>query len=94
MLSDDDRRVLADLESRVHLSDPEFAARMADRCGPARFPALAVLCAALFILVPPVMLLFSWAGLIVVLDLFLVAVAVVLIRRHRHPSRRTPHSGS
>lgn len=84
MLNDDDRRMLADLEQRVHLSDPEFAARMtAPRAAEARFPALTLLVAGLFILVPPTMLLFGWPGLIVIVDLFLGAVAVVLIHRHR-----------
>jgi hypothetical protein len=81
-MNDNDSRTIAELERRIHLSDPEFAARMA--AGPqaeVRFPAVAALCAVLFILVPPVMLLFGWLGLIVTLDLFLAAVAIVLIRR-------------
>jgi hypothetical protein len=81
-MNDNDLRTIAELERRIHLSDPEFAARMtAGAHAEVRFPAIAVLCAVLFILVPPVMLLFGWLGLIVLLDLFLAAVAVVLIRR-------------
>jgi hypothetical protein len=81
-MNDNDGRTIAELEHRIHLSDPEFAARMiAGAHAEVRFPTLAVLCAVLFVLVPPVMLLFGWLGLIVTLDLFLAAVAVVLIRR-------------
>ncbi|MDI6097103.1 DUF3040 domain-containing protein [Actinoplanes sp. NEAU-A12] len=83
MLSDDDRRVLADLEQRVHRSDPDFAARMAGAHAEVRFPALVALGAGLFVLVPPVMLLFGRSGLIVTVYLFLGAVAVVLVRRRR-----------
>ncbi|MEV4278964.1 DUF3040 domain-containing protein [Actinoplanes xinjiangensis] len=83
MLNDEDRRTIAELERRIHLTDPDFAARMTG--GPAAevpFPMVAVLCAALFILVPPAMLLFGWPGLIVVVDLFLLGITVVLVRRH------------
>lgn len=81
MLNDDDRQVIAELEQRVLLSDPEFAARMATGPAEVRFPAVAVLCASLFILVPPVMLLFGWPGLLIVVDLFVAALVVVLLRR-------------
>jgi hypothetical protein len=84
-MNDNDLRTIAELERRIHLSDPEFAARMAAGApAEVRFPAVAALCAVLFILVPPVMLLFGWLGLIVTLDLFLAAIAVVLIRRRLH----------
>lgn len=82
-MNDNDSRTIAALERQIHLSDPEFAARMtAGANADSGFPAVAVLFAVLFFLVPPVMLLFGWLGLIVTLDLFLAAVAVVLIRRH------------
>ncbi|WP_275415953.1 DUF3040 domain-containing protein [Actinoplanes couchii] len=81
-MSDEDRRVIAELEQRILLSDPDFAQRMATGPREVRFPAVSVLCAGLFILVPPVMLLFGWPGLIIVVDLFIAAlVAVVLNRR-------------
>ncbi|WP_433795188.1 DUF3040 domain-containing protein [Actinoplanes sp. CA-252034] len=83
MLNDDDRRTIAELDRRFHMSDPEFAARMAGTPAEVPFPAVAVLCAALFILVPPAMLLFGWAGLVVVVDLFLAGLVVELVRRHR-----------
>jgi hypothetical protein len=84
-MNDNDLRTIAELERRIHLSDPEFAARMAAGAqAEVRFPAVAMLCAVLFVLVPPVMLLFGWLGLIVTLDLFLAAVAFVLIRRRLH----------
>jgi hypothetical protein len=83
MLNDEDRRTIAELEHRIHLSDPAFAARMTGTpAAEAPFPVVAVLCAALFILVPPAMLLFGWPGLIVVVDLFLAGLTVVLVRRH------------
>jgi hypothetical protein len=83
MLNDEDRRTIAELEHRIHLSDPDFAARMTSApAAEVSFPVVAVLCAALFILVPPAMLLFGWPGLIVVVDLFLAGMAVVLVRRH------------
>ena len=82
-MSDDDRRVIAELEQRVILSDPDFAARMAEPPPEVRFPAVAVLCAGLFILVPPVMLLFGWPGLIIVVDLFIAALVAVLLRRRQ-----------
>ncbi|MEU4158231.1 DUF3040 domain-containing protein [Actinoplanes sp. NPDC026670] len=82
MLNDDDRRTIAELERRIHLSDPDFAARMDGTHRDVPFPVVAVLCAALFILVPPAMLLFGWPGLVVVLDLFVAGVVVVLVRRH------------
>jgi hypothetical protein len=82
MLNDDDRRTITELEREIHLSDPDFAARMGGTpCTDVPFPMIAVLCAALFILVPPAILLFGWPGLIVVVDLFLVAVMIVLVRR-------------
>jgi hypothetical protein len=80
MLNDDDRRLLADLEQRVRLGDPEFAARTAAP----RFPTLSVLGAALFVLVPPVFLLFGRPGLLVTVHLFLGAVVAVLVHRHQH----------
>ncbi|HWS31351.1 MAG TPA: DUF3040 domain-containing protein [Actinoplanes sp.] len=83
MLSDDDRRVIADLEQRVILSDPDFAERMATHPAEVRFPAVAVLWAALFILIPPVMLLFSWPGLIIVIDLLIAGLVAVLLRRRQ-----------
>jgi hypothetical protein len=83
MLNDYDQRTIAELERRIHLSDPEFAARMSGLpAGRLPFPVVPMLCAALFILVPPVTLLFGWPGLIVLADLFLAAVAVVLVRRY------------
>ncbi|WIM98701.1 DUF3040 domain-containing protein [Actinoplanes oblitus] len=83
MLNDHERRALAELERSLK-GDSDFAARMAglaDVPAPPPFPAVPVLCALLFILVPLVMLLFGWAGVLIVLDLFAAAVAVVLIRR-------------
>ncbi|MEU8659302.1 DUF3040 domain-containing protein [Actinoplanes philippinensis] len=83
MLNDDDRRAIAELERRIHLSDPEFAARMGGaQAAEVPFPVVAALCAALFILVPPAMLLFGWPGLIVLVDLFLAGLTVALVRRH------------
>ncbi|WP_430783401.1 DUF3040 domain-containing protein [Actinoplanes sp. G11-F43] len=82
-MSDDDRQVIADLEKRILLSDPEFAARMADQPAGVRFPTVSVLCAILFILVPPVMLLFGWPGLIIVVDLFIAALVAVLLHRRQ-----------
>jgi hypothetical protein len=83
MLNDHERRALAELER--HLSgDAEFAARMAgvaDAPPAPAFPAVPVLCALLFILAPVVMLMFGWAGVLIIVDLFAAAVAVVLIRR-------------
>lgn len=83
MLSDDDRRVIADLEKRVILSDPAFAERMITHPTEVRFPTVAVLWATLFILIPPVMLLFSWPGLIIVVDLFIAALVAVLLHRRQ-----------
>lgn len=83
MLSDDDRRVIADLEQRVILSDPDFAARMAVHPTEVRFPAVAALWATLFILIPPAMLLFGWPGLIIVVDLFIAALVAVLLHRRQ-----------
>ncbi|BCJ46206.1 hypothetical protein GCM10010168_51550 [Actinoplanes ianthinogenes] len=83
MLNDYERRALAELERNLN-GDSEFASRMAGLAGvpPApTFPAVPVLCALLFILVPVVMLLFGWPGVLIVLDLFAAAIAVVLIRR-------------
>ena len=88
MLNDDDRRILADLEHRVHLSDPDFATRMAVPPAEGGFPALAAIGAALFVLIPPMMLLFGRPGLLVTVELLLGAAAVVLIRRYRR--RREP----
>ncbi|MEV0901357.1 DUF3040 domain-containing protein [Actinoplanes sp. NPDC049802] len=82
MLSDDDRRTLADLETQLR-ADPEFAARMAAPASEVRFPIVATLCVGLFILVPPVMLLFGWPGLIITVDVFASVIAVILIARHR-----------
>ncbi|MFC4069456.1 DUF3040 domain-containing protein [Actinoplanes subglobosus] len=83
MLNDDDRRTIAELERCVHMSDPEFAARMnGTPIADAPFPVGAVLGAALFIAVPPAMLLFGWPGLVVVIDLFLAGVTVALVRRY------------
>ncbi|GAA4601598.1 hypothetical protein BJY16_003943 [Actinoplanes octamycinicus] len=86
MLNDYERRALADLERSLK-GDSEFAARMAGLAdvppAPA-FPAVPILCALLFILVPLVMLLFGWAGVLIVLDVFAAAIAVVLIRRRNH----------
>lgn len=85
MVNDKDRRAFADLEQRVLLSDPEWAARSAVHSpGPdAGFPTLAVLCAVLFVLVPPVFLLFGRLGLLLAVYAFFTAVVAVLIRRHR-----------
>ncbi|GIF07395.1 DUF3040 domain-containing protein [Actinoplanes siamensis] len=83
MLNDNERRALADLERHLE-HDPDFTARMNDLAGiPAEpaFPIVPVLCALLFIAIPLTMLLFGWPGVVVVLDLFAAAVAVVLIRR-------------
>ncbi|WP_229073492.1 DUF3040 domain-containing protein [Actinoplanes sp. DH11] len=79
MLSDNDRRILADLER-------EFEPPGSD----VPFPTIPVLCILLFLAVPLVTLLFSWHGLLLTVDAFAVTVAYVLIRRHR--SRRH-HSG-
>ncbi|MBO3741198.1 DUF3040 domain-containing protein [Actinoplanes flavus] len=87
MLSDDDRRTLAELESELE-ADPEFAARMAAPEPEVRFPIVFVLCVALFVLVPPVMLLFGWPGLIITADVFATVIAVVLIARHRRERYR------
>ncbi len=83
MLNDDERRALADLERHLQ-HDPEFAARMdglaATPTVPA-FPVVPVLCAGLFIAVPLVMMLFGWAGVIILLYAFATAIAVVVFRR-------------
>ncbi|GAA2896150.1 hypothetical protein Acy02nite_61690 [Actinoplanes cyaneus] len=84
-MNDHERRALADLERHLQ-HDAEFAARMSTFAGvPAAAeqasPAVPVLCALLFIAVPLVMLLFGWVGVLIVLDLFAAAVAVILIRR-------------
>ncbi|GAA2701697.1 DUF3040 domain-containing protein [Actinoplanes palleronii] len=83
MLNDYERRCLAELEYQLR-SDSAFAARMAGPV-PARpepaSPAVPILCALLFILVPLVMLLFGWPGVLILLDLFAAAIAVILLRR-------------
>ncbi|WP_328469354.1 dolichyl-diphosphooligosaccharide--protein glycosyltransferase subunit 2 [Actinoplanes sp. NBC_00393] len=71
MLDDDERRILADLER--DFQEPEERP----------FPTISVLCVGLFIAFPIVMLLFGWPGLIITLDLFAAAVAIVLLRRRR-----------
>lgn len=71
MLDDDERRILAELER--DLQEPEERP----------FPTIAVLCVLLFLAFPLVMLLFGWPGLIITVDLFAVAVAIVLVHRHR-----------
>ncbi|BBH68764.1 hypothetical protein ACTI_54490 [Actinoplanes sp. OR16] len=75
MLSDRDRRIIADLERQFEPATQDVP-----------FPTVTVLCVLLFLTVPLVMLLFSWPGLLIAVDVFAVAVAYVLIRRHR--SRR------
>jgi Flp pilus assembly protein TadB len=77
MLSDRDRRILADLERQFEPAGPGV-----------QFPTIAVLCVLLFLTVPLVTLLFGWPGLLITLDVFAVAVAFVLIRRRR--ARRRP----
>ncbi|MEU4695118.1 DUF3040 domain-containing protein [Actinoplanes sp. NPDC023714] len=72
MLSDRDRRILADLERQFEPPAPDVP-----------FPTVAVLCILLFLAVPLVMLLFSWPGLLITVDAFAVAVAYVMIRRYR-----------
>ena len=74
MLNENERRILADLEQQFPVAERPF-------------PTIAVLCAGLFISVPLVMLLFGWPGVVIILDLFAAAVAVILIRRRRSPSR-------
>jgi hypothetical protein len=83
MLNDSERRALADLERHLQ-HDPDFTARMDGLAGvPAEpaSPALPVLGALLFITIPLVMLLFGWAGVLLALDLFAAAAAIILIRR-------------
>ncbi|MEU8241328.1 DUF3040 domain-containing protein [Actinoplanes missouriensis] len=72
MLDDDERRILADLERQFEPGGGEVA-----------FPTIPVLCVLLFLAVPLVMLLFGWPGLLVTVDAFAVALAFVLVRRHR-----------
>ncbi|BCY07421.1 DUF3040 domain-containing protein [Actinoplanes sp. L3-i22] len=86
MLNDNERRALADLERHLQ-HDPDFTARMDGLAGvPAEppSPAVPVLCALLFITIPLVMLLFGWVGVLIALDLFAAAVALILIRRRTH----------
>ncbi|GLY06772.1 MULTISPECIES: DUF3040 domain-containing protein [Actinoplanes] len=83
MLDDRDRRILDDLEQQLAVADPEFAARMSAPAAEQPFPAVAGLCALLFICAPLVMLLFGWPGVIIAVDVFAAAVAVVLIHRRR-----------
>ncbi|GIF12756.1 DUF3040 domain-containing protein [Actinoplanes teichomyceticus] len=83
MLNDHERRTLAELEHHLQ-GDADFVARMAAPAGGGSepvFPAVPVLCALLFILVPLVMLLFGWPGVLVVVDLFAAAMAIVMLRR-------------
>ena len=78
------QRALHAIEQNLTREDPAFVARMrAGREPEPRFPAIPALCASLYILVPLVALLFGWPGLVIVLDVFAVAVVAVLIRRRR-----------
>ncbi|MFC7529895.1 DUF3040 domain-containing protein [Actinoplanes sp. GCM10030250] len=83
MLDDKERRILAALERDLTHGDPGFAARMAGSGEERPFPAVSALCVLLFLAFPLVMLLFGWRGMVITLDVFAVALAVVLIRRRR-----------
>ncbi|WP_436520816.1 DUF3040 domain-containing protein [Actinoplanes sp. HUAS TT8] len=84
-MNEHERRTLADLERHLE-HDPDFAARINQLAGvpgpELAFPIVPVLCALLFIALPLVMMFFGWAGVIVLVDLFMAVVAVILIRRY------------
>ena len=87
MLSDEERRVLHDIERNTRRRDAAFADRMrAGSCG-RPFPVAAVACASLYIVLPMVAFLFGLIAVLVTAHLAAALVAGTLLRRRR-ASRR------
>lgn len=81
MLHDQERRALYEIQASLAAEDPLFARRMQPQ-DQAVFPAVPVLCAAVFIATPIVALLFGWRpGLLVLLLAALAVIAVAACRR-------------
>jgi hypothetical protein len=84
-MDDQGQRALHAIEQNLTREDPAFVARMrVGRTPDARFPTISALCASLYILIPLGALLFGWPGVVIILDVFAVAIAAVLIHRYRH----------
>ena len=76
-----DRHRLSEIEQRLALDDPGFAARMRTRTGKQPFPTVSVLCAVFYIFTPIVMLLGGPRAGLIMTATFLVSIAVILGRR-------------
>ena len=77
MLNEREARALDDIEQRLRTSDPAFARRMTAR----PFPAVSVLCVAVFLALPFVALLRGPRAALVTADVAAIVVTVILIRR-------------
>ncbi|MFC7534855.1 DUF3040 domain-containing protein [Actinoplanes sp. GCM10030250] len=82
MLDEKDRRALADIEQRLRADDPAFARRMNATTVRGSFPAIAVLCATVFLALPFVALFLGPKAALILIDLAAVAVVVILACRN------------
>jgi Flp pilus assembly protein TadB len=89
MLSQDDRRQLAQLERQLRREDPEFVARMAGHAPPHRPPVAHALAAGLIWAVAVVLVAAGWSAAAIVVAVWAAAISGALMYRCR-PARRTP----
>ena len=88
MLRRDERRALRQIEQRLAVDDPAFTARMRGLPVERRFPTLSVLCAALYIITPILMLLGGAPAVLTAFTAVVVTILAVLMSRRRRDRRR------
>jgi Flp pilus assembly protein TadB len=94
MLSGRERRTLREIEQRLAVDDPAFAARMRGLPTERRFPTVTVLCVALYIIAPVVLLLAGAPPMLTVFAIFVATTMAVLMSRRRKDRRYRPPSSS
>ena len=94
MLSGRERRALRQIEQRLAVDDPAFAARMRGLPTERRFPTASAWCVVLFIVVPVVLLLAGAPPMLVVFTIVVVTTMAVLMSRRRKDRRDRPPSSS
>ncbi len=81
MLEEKDRRVLADIEQRLCVADPDFARRM--RAPDRPFPVVPVLCVTGFLALPFIGLFLGPRAVLAAINVIAAVVMIVLLYRVR-----------